>query len=83
MAGLVPRRLELVPKDMVHQGLAGLEGIIRTTWLPYTERLPDNLRQEFINDVACRYLELYPLDEDGLVHVQMMRLEVEAGKTNL
>jgi trans-aconitate methyltransferase len=83
MAGLVPRRLELVPKDMVHQGLSGLEGIIRTTWLPYTEGLPNSLRQEFINDVASSYLELYPFDEDGLVHVQMMRLEVEAEKTNL
>ena len=29
---------------MVHQGQAGLEGIIRNTWLPYTERLPEHLR---------------------------------------
>ena len=26
MAGLVPRRLELVPKDMVHQGLSRSRG---------------------------------------------------------
>jgi trans-aconitate 2-methyltransferase len=83
LAGLVPRRLELVPKDMVHKDRPGLEGIIRTTWLPYTERLPDSLRQEFVSEVASRYLEIYPLDEDGLVHVQMMRLEVVAEKPNL
>jgi hypothetical protein len=47
-AGLTPQRVELVSKDMVHQGQAGLEGIIRTTWLPYTERLPARLRDEFV-----------------------------------
>jgi trans-aconitate methyltransferase len=78
LAGLVPRRLELVPKDMVHKGRLGLEGIIRTTWLPYTERLPEGMRQEFVSEVASRYLDRYPLDDEGLVHVQMMRLEVEA-----
>ncbi|MEI8003175.1 MAG: methyltransferase domain-containing protein [Methanothrix sp.] len=77
-AGLLPRRVELVPKDMVHQGQAGLEGIIRTTWLPYTQRLPAHLQDEFVKEIARRYLERYPLDEKGQAHVQMMRLEVEA-----
>jgi trans-aconitate 2-methyltransferase len=80
LAGFVPQRLELVPKDMVHLGQESLEGIIRTTWLPYTEKLPADLRQEFVRDVARRYLERYPMDDEGLVHVQMMRLEVEAKK---
>lgn len=79
-AGLLLRRAELVSKDMIHQGQAGLEGIIRNTWLPYTERLPAHLRDEFVKQVAGRYLESYPLDENGLAHVQMMRLEVEAEK---
>jgi len=80
LAGLKARRVELVPKDMVHQGQAGLEGIIRNTWLPYMERLPAGLRPDFVSDVARRYIERYPLDEDGKVHVAMMRLEVEADK---
>jgi len=79
-AGLLPRRVELMPKDMVHQGQAGLEGIIRNTWLPYTERLPAHLRDGFVQQIAKRYLERYPLDEEGRAHVQMMRLEVEAQK---
>ncbi len=79
-AGLQARRVELVPKDMVHQGQAGLEGIIRNTWLPYTERLPESLRHEFVTEVARRYIERYPLDEKGRSHVAMMRLEVEADK---
>ena len=79
-AGLRPQRAELVAKDMIHQGQAGLEGIIRNTWLPYTERLPVHLRDEFVREIARRYLERYPLDEKGQAHVQMMRLEVEAEK---
>ena len=77
-AGLHPKRVDLVAKDMVHLGQAGLTGIIRNTWLPYTERLPDCLRDEFIREVAKRYLERYPLDGHGKAHVQMMRLEVDA-----
>ncbi len=77
-AGLVCLRAELVAKDMVHTGQAGLEGIIRNTWLPYTERLPEHMKSEFISQNAAAYLEKYPLDERGQAHVQMMRLEVEA-----
>jgi len=80
-AGLLPKRTELVAKDMVHQGQEGLEGIIRNTWLPYTERLPVHLRDEFVREIADRYLERYPLDEKGQAHVPMMRLEVEAEKS--
>ena len=77
-AALRPSRVELIPKDMIHQGQEGLEGIIRNTWLPYTERLPAHLRDGFVREIAGRYLERYPLDEKGQAHVQMMRLEVEA-----
>ena len=79
LSGLKARRVDLVPKDMVHAGKKGLEGIIRNTWLPYTERLPQKLRQEFVSEIADRYIERYPLVE-GLVHVKMARLEVETEK---
>ncbi len=77
-AGLRPKRVDLVAKDMVHPGQTGLTGIIRNTWLPYTERLPAQLRDDFVREIARRYLEKYPLDREGRAHVQMMRLEVEA-----
>jgi trans-aconitate methyltransferase len=79
-ADLLPQRVELKAKDMVHQGQAGLEGIIRNTWLPYTQRLPGHLQGRFVAEIAGRYLERYPLDEKGQTHVQMMRLEVLAEK---
>ena len=77
-AGFEDGSVRLVPKAMVHQGQAALEGIIRTTWMPYTDRLPESLRPDFVREIARRYLELHPLDENGLAHVQMMRLQVEA-----
>lgn len=78
-AGLKARRVELVPKDMVQAGKKGLEGIIRNTWLPYTERLPEKLRPVFISEISDRHIERFPLVK-GLAHVKMVRLEVEAEK---
>jgi hypothetical protein len=39
-AGLAAGRVELIPKDMTHDGRAGLAGWLRTTWMPYLQRLP-------------------------------------------
>lgn len=78
-AGLKALRVELLSKDMIHNK-TGLEGWIRTTWLPYLERLPEDMRQVFVGEVADSYIECHPPDRDGMVHVQMMRLEVEAAK---
>jgi len=78
-AGLKPLRVELIPKDMVHAGLSGLEGWLRTTHLlPYTQCLPEELREPFIAQVAAVYLARFPLDEQQQSHVRMVRLEVEA-----
>jgi trans-aconitate methyltransferase len=79
-AKLKPERAELLQKDMKLQGKAGLAGWIRTTWLPYTERLPAVIRDSFIAEVVDTYLEKHPLDAEGNAHVVMVRLEVEASK---
>ena len=78
--GLTPLRLELLAKDMTHPGKDGLAAWVRTVWLPYTQRVPEELRDEFIQYVVERYVQSYPPDSRGLVHVQMSRLEVEATK---
>ncbi|WP_231890356.1 hypothetical protein [Methylomonas methanica] len=75
------KRLELVAKDMVHQGQDGLASWIRTTWMPYTQRIPENLRESFIEAVYSSYLEQVPLSVDGTAHVAMALLEVEAVKS--
>ena len=79
-AGLKPWRVELFPRDMKHVGEEGLVGWIRTTWLPYTERLPIELRDRFVKEIAARYLKNHPADAEGIVHLGMIRLEVEAYK---
>ena len=79
-AKLKPERAELLQKDMQLPGKAGLAGWIRTTWPPYTERLPNGLREAFIEKIVSIYLETHPLDAAGVAHVCMVRLEVEASK---
>ena len=79
-AGLLAKRVELIPKDAKHEGRSGLESWIRTTWLPYTHQVPEKERELFITQLADDYLQQHPADESGIVHVDMMRLEVEAVK---
>jgi trans-aconitate 2-methyltransferase len=79
-AGLKPLRSELFPKEMKLVGAEGLAGWIRTTWLPYTERLPIEKRDLFVKEIVDRHLKNHPVDADGTVRLGMMRLEVEAYK---
>ena len=77
-AGFETRHCELVEKDMTHDGPAGIGGWLRTTWFPWTQPLPESLREEFIAAVVTRYLSQHPVDADGKTHVKMIRLEVDA-----
>ena len=79
-ARLKPERVELLQKDMKLLGKEGLAGWVRTTWLPYTARLPAELREEFVGEIVDRYVKTHPLDSSGNVHAAMVRLEVEACK---
>ena len=79
-AGLAPVRVELFPKDMTHNTAEGLAGWVRTTWLPFTDRIPVGLRQNFVDLIVNRYLGRHPADSAGVIHVGMMRLEAEAFK---
>jgi trans-aconitate 2-methyltransferase len=79
-AGLDAKRVELIPKDAAHQGRSGFESWIRTTWLPYTQQVQEEKRELFISQLADVYLQQRPADETGIVHVNMIRLEVEALK---
>ncbi len=79
-SGFSINRVELIHRDMEHNGKSGLEGWIRTTWLPYTERIPEEKREKFIGDISKRYLDKVPMTSDGKVHVAMVRIEVEAAK---
>jgi trans-aconitate methyltransferase len=79
--GFQVQALKLVPKDATYAGAAGFATWLRTTWLPFVQRVPENLREEFIAAVTQRYLAKHPPDKDGKVRVRMVRLEFDAVKT--
>lgn len=79
-AGLHAIRLDLFPKDMTHAGKEGLAGWLRTTWMPYIHAVPESQRDAFLLELVDRFLEASPLDGDGVAHVKMIRLEVEANR---
>jgi len=71
-------RLSLTPRDMVHRNVENFKGWIRTTWLPYLQRVPSRQREVFIDTLTQKYLEVFPPDGAGCIHVLMQRLEVRA-----
>lgn len=77
-AGLMPLRVELIPKKTVHPSREAFEGWIRTTWIPYTQRLPEDQRPAFVSALAGAFLSRHPADATGRCSVRMVRLEVEA-----
>lgn len=79
-AGFSIIRVQLIPKNMMHDGKSGLKGWIRTTWLPYTGRIPEEMKDEFIEDAVTTYLAKFPLDADGKAHVAMVMIEIEADR---
>jgi trans-aconitate methyltransferase len=72
--------VRLADKDMVWPGRDGLAAWLRTTWMPYTQRVPEPAREQFIAAVVERYVAIHPPDPAGQVHVRMVRLEIDAIK---
>ena len=80
IVGFKIKRVELIEKDMVHEDEGKFASWIRTTWLPYTQRIPEELRENFIKEVIKNYIEKHPPDGKGFIHVKMIRLDIEAKK---
>lgn len=79
--GFKIQTLKLAPKDATYAGAEGFATWLRTTWLPFVQRVPENMREEFIAAVTRRYVARHPPDGAGQVRVRMVRLEIEAVKT--
>jgi len=78
-AGFVVESIELKPK-MMNLGPESFAGWIRTTWLPYIQRIPLALRNDFITNVIETYLHQNPATELGNITTRMQRLEYVAWK---
>ena len=76
--GFKTRSVKLAPKDATYEGREGFATWLRTTWMPYTQRVPEDMREEFIAATAERYVAKHRPDSKGLVHVRMVRLEIDA-----
>jgi trans-aconitate 2-methyltransferase len=79
-SGFKINQLKLTPKDAVYPGADGFATWLRTTWLPFVQRVPEEVREEFIRAVTQRYVAKHPPDQSGQVHVRMVRLEINAVK---
>lgn len=77
-AGFTDLSLELKPKVMVHDNRERFIGWLRTTWLPYFERIPSALQEEFLETVVDRYIGTTTADDMGAVTTRMQRLEYMA-----
>ncbi|HEY9174683.1 MAG TPA: methyltransferase domain-containing protein [Verrucomicrobiae bacterium] len=78
--GFHPARVQLAEKDTGFADHAALAGWLRTTWLPYTQRVPEPQREDFIAAVVERYVAKHPPDAAGQIRVRMVRLEINALK---
>jgi trans-aconitate methyltransferase len=76
--GFKTHTINLSPKDAVYQGRDRFAAWFRTTWLPYIQRVPEDLREEFITGITERYVAKHPPDAENRVHVRMVRLEIDA-----
>jgi trans-aconitate methyltransferase len=76
--GFKIQKVQLAPKDATYDGAAGFATWLRATWLPFVQRVPENLREEFIAAVTRRYVARHPPAAEGKIHVRMVRLEIEA-----
>ena len=79
--GFSARHIGLAPKDAAYDGPEKFTAWFRTTWLPYTQRVPEDVREEFTAAVTARYIAKHPPDAAGKVHVRMVRLEIDAVKS--
>ena len=79
-AGLEPRVVQLTPKEMSQPSRKAFAGWVRTTWLPYTNRVPMPLREDFVEAMINHFLNVHPPDSEGRVSVRMVRLEIVADK---
>jgi len=60
---------------MALEGEKGLFAWIASTWNPYTQQVPEELKEEFINELVTLFAGNNPPDDKGYIHILMVRLE--------
>ncbi len=78
--GFISKKIQVVRQEDIFPSLAIFREFI-SQWFPYLRPLPIDLKEEFMDRVLSRYIELEPLDEQGRLHFKINRLEVVAEKS--
>jgi trans-aconitate 2-methyltransferase len=81
--GFASRLVRLAEKPAKFDGRSGLASWVRTTWLPYTQRVPEAEREAFVAEVVEAFVARHPLDAAGKLTVRMVRLEIDAERMDL
>ena len=59
---------------------SGLAGWMRTTWFPYTNKIPLKLRDKFISQAVASFIMATKQGKKKEIEMKMIRLQVEAVK---
>jgi ubiquinone/menaquinone biosynthesis C-methylase UbiE len=79
-AGLKPVKIGLIPKIAKHDAGSGLAAWMRTTWFPYTNKIPLKLRDKFISQAVASFIMATKQGKKKEIDMKMIRLQVEAVK---
>lgn len=71
---------KLILKKMLHEDADAFRGWLETTWFPYLMRLPEKIREVFLQTWIKAYIDINPSDKEGRISIDMVRLEVIARK---
>jgi len=82
VAGFTLRRFGFVCEEVVHPSTEALKGYARSTWHRYTDRIPVQERDAFLDEVVQRCVELSSPDSQGKIRLRMHVLEFEATVPN-
>jgi len=79
-AGFVLRRFKFVNEEVMHRDADALKGYARSTWHRYTDQIPAQKRDAFLNEVVQRCIELSPADRTAdTLRAYMLEVEANAG----
>ena len=70
------QNIEMIQKKMKFENKNLFSSWIRTTWLPYTKKIPETLRETFIDECVKNYT----LTNNNIDNIKMVRLEVIGSK---
>ncbi len=72
------KRLEIVLRQIVHKSREGITGMLRAAFHPTLERVPPNIRENFLMELIDVLVSKYPADNEGVICIPTIGLQYEA-----